>query len=160
MHPEIDNSWFCGCSPLPQVNFMGKHFLLLVAETMIAEDMLLYSVTVARQFDAQVTLLCVLGDSDPGTSVVALDWPQQKAEAEAALAQAVVQLQAAGVPTQVVKIVGPSAMGVINYIHHQQVDLVIWSHPRDCRASGSQLGELLPELLRRSQIPMRDCSFR
>jgi nucleotide-binding universal stress UspA family protein len=131
---------------------MFKHFLVLLEDKPLAEGVLLHTLTFARVFAAQVTLLCVLEDSHPETLVAAFDWQMRKVKAEAALAGMVGPLQAAGVPTRVVKIVGQSASSVMNYVHHHQADLVIWSTPHDHRGTDGNLGSRLPAMLRRSRI--------
>jgi nucleotide-binding universal stress UspA family protein len=131
---------------------MFKHFLVLLADTPLAEGVLRHTLTFARVFAAQVTLLWVLEASPSKTLVAAFDCQMRKVEAEAALAGMVGPLQAAGVSTQVVKIVGQSASSVMNYVHHHGVDLVIWSTLHDHRGAGGDLGSRLPAMLRRSRI--------
>jgi nucleotide-binding universal stress UspA family protein len=131
---------------------MYKHMLVPFDGSPLAEGVLEHTIAFAHVFAAQVTLLCMLAEPHLETLMAAFDGQLQQAEAEAALTRAVVQLQAAGVPTRVVKIAGQSASSVINYVRRHQVDLVILSRHSESGLLGGKLGASLQNLLQSSHI--------
>jgi nucleotide-binding universal stress UspA family protein len=131
---------------------MFKHILLLYAGSPLTQGVLHHTIAFAHSFEAQVTLLCLLDNPHPGTLVDTFDWQLRKQTVEAHLDSIAGRLQAAGVASRTIKIVGCSTSSVISYIRSQQVDLVIFSTDGESKSAGENFAEVVQNILLRTHI--------
>jgi nucleotide-binding universal stress UspA family protein len=131
---------------------MFKHLLVPLDGSPLAECVLPHAVAFAHVFNARVTLLRVLAPPPVGTPVDAVAWQIDKAGAKAYLGGVAVRLQAAGVPTETVVMAGQPINIVVDYVHNQQVDLVILSSHGEGGLIDSNLGSVVQNILLRSSV--------
>jgi nucleotide-binding universal stress UspA family protein len=134
------------------VKIMFKHFLVPLDGSPLAECVLPHTIAFARGFQAQVTLLRVLASPPAGTPVDAFTWQMDMAAAQAYVDGVAVRLQAAGVPTDTVVMAGQPTNIVTDYVHSQQVDLVILSSHGESGVADSNMGSIVQNILLRSGV--------
>jgi nucleotide-binding universal stress UspA family protein len=92
----------------------------------LAECVLPHAVAVARAFGAQVALLHVV-QSGRSRSTDPLGWHMRKVEAQAYLKQVAGRLQKVGLSVDDVLLEGQAAERVVEFVHEEDVDLIILS---------------------------------
>lgn len=131
---------------------MFKHLLVPLDGSALAECVLPHAIAVARAFKAQVTLLRVLASPPPGVAIDVFDWQLEKAEAEAYLDGVAAHLQQANIPVETDVEEGQPAANVIDYAHHNQVDLVALSSHGASGLADWYMGSVVQKVLFRSYL--------
>jgi nucleotide-binding universal stress UspA family protein len=131
---------------------MFTHLLVPLDGSPLAACVLPHAVAFARAFQSKVTLLRVLAAPSSGAPINTFDWQLQKAEAEAYLDSIAQHLQTAEVPTEAVLVEGQPANQVIDYVHRNQIDLVILSSHGESGLTGWNIGSVAQKILLRSQV--------
>lgn len=124
---------------------MYKHILVPLDESSLAECVLPHAVAIAKTFGARLTLLRVLeppkraGYAQPCDP---LEWNLRKAEAEAYLAEVKARLESQGLEINSAQLEGEVAKTIVQFAHHNGVDLVILSSHGESGLSGYTLGSV------------------
>lgn len=131
---------------------MFTHLLVPLDGSPLATCALPHAITFARAFAAKVTVLRVLTASSSNAPIDILDWQLHKAEAEAYLDGVAQALQAAGLLPEVVVLEGQPANVIVDYVQHNQVDLVILSSHGESGLTGWNIGSVAQKVLLRAHV--------
>jgi nucleotide-binding universal stress UspA family protein len=118
----------------------------------LAECVLPHVVSIAKAFDAEVTLMRVLDSSNgsnQSTAVDPLEWQIQKAEAESYLRSQAARLQEAGIQVATVLLEGKAADTVIEYARDSGSDLIILSSHGQSGISGWNVSSVVQKIILR-----------
>jgi nucleotide-binding universal stress UspA family protein len=122
----------------------------------LAECVLPHAVALAQAFDAQVTLLRAVervGPADLNRAVDPLNWHMRKSEAEAYLDEVADRLQQIGLQTDQAVAQGKAADRIIDFVHNQDVDLIVLSSHGRGGLSGWNVGSVVQKVILRSYTP-------
>lgn len=131
---------------------MFTHLLVPLDGSPLAACALPHAIAFAHAFQAKVTLVRVLAVPPSGAPIDMFDWQLFKAEAEAYLDGIAEHLQAAGVSTTTVVLEGQPANMVVDYVRHNQVDLVILSSHGQSGLTGWNIGSVAQKILLRAHV--------
>ncbi|MEZ4864953.1 MAG: universal stress protein [Caldilineaceae bacterium] len=109
---------------------MFTHILAPLDRSELAECILPHAVAVAHAFDAKLTILHVAEpvEADGESAMVdPLHWEMQKTEAQAYLDEIATKLRTADVPVATHLLEGRAAESIINFVHQEEVDLILLS---------------------------------
>jgi nucleotide-binding universal stress UspA family protein len=109
---------------------MFNHILAPLDGSTMAESVLPHLVSMAKVFDARVTVLSVVGPHDTGILSFPVDpvaWEMRKTEAEAYLNEVVCRLEEASTSVDPILMEGNPATCIETYTQNHDVDLVLLS---------------------------------
>lgn len=131
---------------------MFEHILVPLDGSRLAECVLPHAVALAQAFDAQVMLLQVVERSRPDVesqAIAPLDWYMRKSEAKAYLDEVAARLQEAGVRTEKTLLEGKAAERIIEFVHDQDVELILLSSHGRSGLSGWNISSVVQKVVLR-----------
>lgn len=131
---------------------MFGHILTPLDGSQLAECVLPHVVSIAKAFDAEVTLMRVLDSSNgsiQSSAVDPLEWQIQKAEAESYLRSQAARLQEAGIQVATILLEGKAADTVIEYARDSGSDLIILSSHGQSGISGWNISSVVQKIILR-----------
>jgi nucleotide-binding universal stress UspA family protein len=131
---------------------MFRHLLVPLDGSALAECVLPHVIAFARGFTAEVTLLRVLTAAPAGAPVDAFAWQLDMAAAQAYVDDVAARLRVAGVTTTSLVRAGQPTNVVLDFVRHQQVDLLVLSSHGEGGELDSNLGSIVQNVLLRSNI--------
>lgn len=135
---------------------MLDHILVPLDGSSLAECVLPHTVALAQAFDAQVTLLQVLGRA-PTTgriqSIDPLNWHIRKAESGSYLDGLTPRLQKVGLQTNKTLLEGQAAERIVEFARGQNVSLIILSSHGRSGLSGWNISGVVQKIILRACIP-------
>jgi nucleotide-binding universal stress UspA family protein len=106
---------------------MLDHILVPLDGSALAEEAIPHGVAVASAFNAELTLLRVVEQSDSSRSIDPLDWHIQKTEADSYLETIAARLREDKVHVEKVLLEGRAANLIIEFAHNHNTDLIVLS---------------------------------
>ncbi len=131
---------------------MIHHILAPMDGSSLAESVLPHLVSVARPFNARITLLQVLeqsGGAEQDRPVDPLDWHIRKAEAETYLNGLAKHLQEQNLRVKSVLLEGQAAEKIIDFAHSQDFDLLLMSSHGRSGLSGWNVSSVVQKVILR-----------
>ncbi len=135
---------------------MFEHILVPLDGSSLAECVLPHVVAVTRACGARVTLLQVLERPrapGPARFVDPLGWYITEAETRAYLDGWMARLQEAGLQAQGVLLEGPAAERIIEFVHTENVSLVLLSSHGRSGLSGWNVSSIVQKIILRAYVP-------
>jgi len=135
---------------------MLDHILVPLDGSPLAECVLPHTVALAQAFDARVTLLRVLGNSqaaDRTQSIDPLDWHIRKAEAGSYLDQIVARLQKADLRAEKAIVEGRAAERIMEFARNQNANLIILGSHGRSGLSGWNISSVVQKIVLRACMP-------
>lgn len=137
---------------------MFEHILVPVDGSTLSECALPHAVTLARAFDARVTLLRVVERDRTGglgwAIVDPLRWQMRKAEAGAYLDELVTRFRAAGMRTESALLEGQAAERIVEFVHDRDIGLIAMSTHGQSGLSGWNVSSVVQKVILRAHIPV------
>lgn len=136
---------------------MFSHILVSVDGSALSECALPHAVTLARAFDARVSLLRVVERERTNGENQAIDplrWQMRKAETGAYLDELVNRFQDAGLETQKVLLEGDAAERIVEFVRDHEVDLITISTHGRSGLSGWNVSSVVQKVILRAHIPV------
>ena len=135
---------------------MFDHILVPLDGSQLAECVLPHAVALARAFNAEVTLLQVLGHphlSDRSGSVDPLEWHIRRAEARAYLDEVTGRLRDVDLRAESVLLEGQAAERIIEFAHGQDVSLILLGSHGRSGLSGWNISSVVQKIILRAYMP-------
>ena len=132
---------------------MFEHILVPLDRSRLAECVLPHAVALGQAFDARVMLLQVVERSRPDVesqAVAPLDWYMRKSEAKAYLDEVAARLQEAGARTEKALLEGKAAERIIEFVHDQDVELILLSSHGQSGLSGWNISSVVQKVVLRA----------
>jgi nucleotide-binding universal stress UspA family protein len=132
------------------------HILAPVDGSSLAECVLPHTVSLARAFDARVTVLRVVertSEREGNRIVDPLNWHIRKAEAEAYLDQVVGRLREVGLRVERVLLEGNAAERIVEFAHAEEVDLIALSSHGRSGLSQWNINSVVQKVIWRAFLP-------
>jgi len=129
------------------------HILVPLDGSRLAECVLPHAATIARAFEAQITLLHVVTDTERSTTSPSLDplrWHISKAESQAYLDEIAARLRAIGLQVEVIILEGKAAERIIDFARNKENDLLILSSHGQSGLSGWNISSVVQKILMRA----------
>lgn len=129
---------------------MIKHILVPLDGSSLAECVLPHAVAIGQATGAEVTLLQALErgrDQVQSRAVDPLDWHMVKSEAGSYLGEVESRLQEVGLEASRVIVEGRAAERIIDYIHQENVDLIILSSHGESGLSKWNISSVVQKVL-------------
>ena len=135
---------------------MLNHILVPLDGSPLAECVLPHAVAIARAFEAQITLLRVLGQ--PSTinqirPVDPLDWHFGRTEAKAYLEELTTRLREAGLQTDNTLVEGQAAERIIEFAYGHDVNLIVLSSHGRSGLSRWNVSSVVQKIILRAYVP-------
>jgi len=132
---------------------MFNKILVPLDRSPLAECVLPHVVTIAKAFEAQVTLLHVMDSTNRASqprAVDPLDWQIRKAEAEAYMHDLALRLQKASLPAQHRILEGQAAEQIVKFAHNNDADLILLSSHGQSGLSGWNVSSVVQKIVLRA----------
>jgi len=129
---------------------MFDHILVSLDGSSLAECVLPHTVAIAQAFGARVTLLRVMESAHEARSVDPVNWHIIEAEAKAYLDGVAARLQAGGLHTQPVLVVGQPAEQIIEFTYGNNADLIMLSSHGRSGLSGWNVSSVAQKIVLRA----------
>jgi nucleotide-binding universal stress UspA family protein len=136
---------------------MFEHILVTLDGSQLAERVLPHAVTLARCFEARVTLLRVVSRvrrAGLGRVIDPLHWELRKSEAEAYLDQVRGHLLKVGLRVDQTVLEGKAASRIVEFVHEENVDLVVLSSHGQGGLSRWNINSVAQKVLLRAYVPV------
>lgn len=137
---------------------MFNHILAPLDESPLAECALPHAVTLARAFNARITLLHVVERDTfggPGGAIIdPLRWQVRKAEARAYLNQVAGRFEEIGLQAHTAILEGPAAERIIEFAHDHDVGLIAISTHGQSGLSGWNVSSVVQKVILRAHVPV------
>ena len=132
---------------------MFNRILLPMDRSSVAECVLPHAVAIARAFESQVTLVHVMGSSQPGhwrRAMDPLNWGIRKAEAEGYLGDLTVRLRKAALPAEKQILEGDAAERIVEFSRKTDTPLVMISSHGQSGLSGWNVSSVVLKVIMRA----------
>jgi nucleotide-binding universal stress UspA family protein len=135
---------------------MFEHILVPLDGSALAEKVLPHAVTLARSFDARVTLLRALerdGTAENGSLVDPLSWEVRKSEVEAYLEEVGDRLAETDLEIDRILLEGSAAERIIAFAQSENVDLIVISSHGQSGLSEWNISSVVQKVILGAYIP-------
>lgn len=135
---------------------MGKHILVPLDGSSLAERVLPHTVAVGRAMDAKVTLLRAVARTPPESGSRAVDplsWHMRKSEAEAYMNETAERIGKTGLTAEVRLAEGRAASSIIEFAREEDVDLIVISSHGDSGLSAWNISSVVQKVILRAYAP-------
>ena len=135
---------------------MIDHILVPVDGSALAECVLPHAATLARAFEARITVLRVVErepNGEGGRAVDPLNWHIRRAEAEAYVDEVVSRLQEIDLRAEKVLLEGSAAERIVAFAHNEGVDLIVISSHGQSGLSRWNINSVVQKVILRAFLP-------